>query len=656
MHANMQRRERRWPVLLGVALCVLTLALSVAVQRAGYLTYLNGDMASEMILARRQADTRSLVSMDWLYSTEIHTIHMNLLYAFSFLFTDSFMTARIIGNTIGFVIAMLACAGLCRRLGLSAAKGLCTAALLPFAAGTLYASNVTVGGYYIIHLPFAFFGAGLWLSASEGGRGRRRGYTAFALFLGLCLLEGLLSVRYVLCFICPMAVVAGLEVLLAPQTSRSLRDHHLRFGGVTAAGFLACAAGYAASEILYPRLFLSGVGAADTFVFNPLNGQAMLDSLAVVLADFLKLLGWRGEAALFSLPGIGNLCIAAVLTLGGIMTARVYRAMDDGERAARRQKRMLQYAFAAFLVNLFCFVFIKGAYLNRYLILAVMFFLPALTVVVARERNLRLRWAFLLSFCLMLGTTGGNFLVETRAQEPAVREREADMMDTAEFLLGEGYTHGYGDFWVVRVMQERTDGALTFTGVRQVETEAGAVCPVSLEMIRWLEPQDASHMDACPGKTFLVLTREQEKTLAPWLAMTGAPVIHENDQYATYGFDNSEALIGFMLLGQMKLENAACSGGVFTLQAGGRMRVPTGFREAGDYALTFSCEGEPAEGSRAAAYATRHFEVIGERAITAGENTLTFSLGADDPYFMLLLTGGEARQLRIFGIRLKKLR
>ena len=650
----MQGEKRRWPLVLGIALCVLSLALSVALQEAGYLTYLNGDMASEMILARRQADTGSLIQMDWIYSTEIHTIHMNLLYALSFLFTDSFMMARIIGNTIGFVLGMLACVFLCRALGLSLAKGLCTAALLPFAAGTLYASNMTIGGYYIIHLPFAFGGAALWLAASEGGRGRRRGLAALALFLAVCLLEGLLSVRYVLCFVCPMVVVAGLNVLLAPQTSRSLRDHHLRFGGVTAAGFLACVAGYAASELLYPRLFESGVGAAGSFVFNPLDGGAMVSSLATVFADFLKLLGWRGEAALFSLPGIANLCIAAVLVLAGIMTVRVYRGLDTRERASRMQKRMLQYAFAALGVNLFCFVFIRGAYLNRYLILAVLFFIPALTIVVARERSLRLRWAFLLVFLMMLGTAGGSFLMETRAQQPAVEQREADMMDTADFLIGEGYTHGYGDFWVVRVMQERTNGALTFTGVRQMETEEGAVCPVSLEMIRWLEPQDASHMDACPGKTFLVLTREQEQTLAPWLTMTGVPVIHENGKYVTYGFESSEALIGFMLLGQMKLENAACEGGVFTLQAGGRMRVPTGFREAGDYVLTFTCEGEPGEDSRAAAYATRHFEVIGEQAIVPGENALTFTLHADDPYFMLLLTGGGAQTLTISGLRLHK--
>lgn len=648
----MRNERRRWPVVLGVALCVLTLALSVVIQEAGYLTYLNGDMASEMILARRQVDTGSLVQMDWLYSTEIHSIHMNLLYALGFLVTDSFMAARIIGNTLGFVIAMASCVYLCRALGLSTAKGLWTAALLPVAAGTLYASNMTIGGYYIIHLPFAFFGAALWLKAAEAGR--RRGLVPLALYTLLCMLEGLLSVRYVLCFVCPMVVVAAFEVVLAPHTSRSLRDHHLRFGGVTAAGFLACIAGYVLSEVLVPRLFVSGTGSASSFVFNPLSGEGMLSALAVVAADFLKLLGWRGDVPLFSLSGVANLCIAAVLVLGGMMTVRVWRGFAGENAMARRQKRMMQYALAAFGVNLFCFVFIKGTYLNRYLILAVLFFIPVLTVVVAREKNLRLRWAFLLCFCAMLGAAGGQFLLDTRAQQPVVEQREAELMDAANALLGEGYTHGYGDFWTVRVMQERTNGALTFTGVRIAETEEGAVCPAAPEMIRWLEPQDASHMDACPGKTFMVLTREQEAQLAPWLAMTGAPVIYENGKYAAYGFESAQALVNAMLIGQMKLENADYAAGTLTLHPGGRARIPAGFREAGGYTLAFACEGEPAADSRAAAYATRHFAVIGEQAMQAGENALTFALDEDDNYFMLLLTAGEAQELTIRELRLVK--
>lgn len=50
------RRSKRG-IALGAALCVLTLVVSVLLQKAGYLIYLNSDMASEIILANRQAQT-----------------------------------------------------------------------------------------------------------------------------------------------------------------------------------------------------------------------------------------------------------------------------------------------------------------------------------------------------------------------------------------------------------------------------------------------------------------------------------------------------------------------------------------------------------------------------------------------------------------------
>lgn len=46
------RRSKRG-IALGAALCVLTLVVSVLLQKAGYLIYLNSDMASEIILANR---------------------------------------------------------------------------------------------------------------------------------------------------------------------------------------------------------------------------------------------------------------------------------------------------------------------------------------------------------------------------------------------------------------------------------------------------------------------------------------------------------------------------------------------------------------------------------------------------------------------------
>ena len=132
---------------------------------------------------------------------------------------------------------------LCRKLHLSYAVALCSAALLPLAASSLYAANMTIGGYYIIHLSFAYLGAGLWLSSAQHARRRGKGLYLALSFLAFCGLQGFLSVRYVLCFICPMLVTGVLDYLFAPEQGHALRDGHERFFSMTVLGFIFCGGG-----------------------------------------------------------------------------------------------------------------------------------------------------------------------------------------------------------------------------------------------------------------------------------------------------------------------------------------------------------------------------------------------------------------------------
>ena len=651
----MKRESKRLLIVLGITLCILTLGYSVVLQKAGYLTYLNSDMASEVILARQQAEHGHVVEMDWLYSTEIHTLHMNLLYALSFLFTDSYFAARVIGNTIGFILGMASHVYLCRKLRLSYGIALCTAALLPLASSVLYAANMTIGGYYIVHLSFAYLGAGLWLDSAQRARRRGKGLLLAFAFLMFCALEGFLSVRYVLCFICPMLVAAVFDYIFAPEQVHELRDRHDRFFGMTVLGFVSCVAGYVLSEIIYPHVFTSGTGSAASFVFNPLDGPSMMETIMVVFADFLKLLGWRGGVTLFSAAGIVNICVAAMIVLGAMLCVRVYRGLSEKDEASCAQKCMLRYAAYAFLVNLFCFVFVQGTYLNRYLLVAVLFFIPALAVALQRERNKRLMVLFCTVLCMGLGVSSLLLLRETIDSERAAKDRGQDMMDAAQYLIAEGYTHGYGDFWDVRVMQERTNGALTFAALSVTETEDMASVPKTLSFARWLEVDDASDLDACEGKTFLLMQRSREAELGEWLEVCGAPVIYENDTYRIYGYDSSAALAMDMREGGMTLEQAQRQeDGSYLLHSGGRLRMPLDWREAGTYTFSLNVEGKPQSDSVVRLYSGRGFDVIAEQQLTAGDNYVSFSLEHDDKYFMIQIHSGSSDELRVEDLALKK--
>ncbi|MFR3405668.1 MAG: hypothetical protein ACLTV6_03565 [Christensenellales bacterium] len=379
-------------------------------------------------------------------------------------------------------------------------------------------------------------------------------------------------------------------------------------------------------------------------MFNPLDGPAMGQTLWTVFADFLKLIGWRGGAALFSPEGAANLLIAAVLVLGTIATRRVYAGLNPEDEREWTGRRVMQYAAAAFFVNLFCFVFVQGTYLNRYLILAVLFFVPVLAVVLHGLEKGRLRGLLLLAVCAQLALSSGMMLRDAKSAEPHAQERGADMMEAADYLTENGYTHGYGTFWNVRVMQERTQGALTFTGVAPVETEEGAVSSVSLDPIRWLEPDDYS--DLISARTHvLLLTRAEEEQLAPWLAMTARRRFtkrHVCDIRIRFLME----ICGDMLLGKMKLETRFC-GRTYTIS---RKDARADCREKGMYTLRVNCEGE---GGTVQAFATRGFEVIGEAELAPGENSVRFTLEDDDKYFMLLIRSGE-NEIRLTNLEFLK--
>ena len=650
----MNGRGKRRGIALGLLLCAATLVLAVLLQRAGYLAYLNSDMASETILARRQVDTGSLVQMDWLYSTEIHSLHMNLFYALAFLVTPSFEMARILGNMLGFLLGMAALVWLCRVMRLSWGAALCTAALLPLAAGTIYALNMTIGGYYIIHLSLGFSLVALWLPLADRGAGRTAVFAAFSFLLGF------LSVRYVLCFVCPMLAAAALDVIFARGDSPALA-RRARFAAKTGVGFIACALGYAASLVILPRLFVSGVGGASSFLFNPVDGPMTVQMLANVAVDFLKLIGWRGGVQLFSVAGVVNLCVAGMIFFGIALLARALRGAQEETDDGRARRMMLLYACAALLVNLFCFVFIEGAYINRYLILAVIFFAPALPAALSLERNARLKAVFLIMLCAGLSLSAAQLLRDTRAEAPGARERGAGMMEAVAALEEAGYTHGYGTFWNVRVMQECSQGELTFTGVVPSPTEEGAIVSCAPEFIRWLEPDGASALDACDGETFLILTHAEARELSQWLSMTGAPVIFKNGEYVAYGFASSQAFVTNALLGKATLEEgdaiALGDGGLEAIALGerGRLRVPPSYREAGRYALRFTCEGEPARDAVARAYIGSDFTLLAEQPLREGENLFEFALEHSDQYFMVQLLAGEG-EIRLTDVRLEKAR
>ena len=624
-------------MLIGaVLICIISLAFCYVVQKDGYLIYLDSDMSSELILAREQADTGHLFERQWLYSTEVHLIHMNLLYALGFSLTSSYQYARIFGVLTGFVLAMGSMFLLLRRLGQKRWVSALTGAILPLTLSTIYASSVTIAGHYLLSMSFAFLGAALWLDSIR----KSAGWPIVLGYLGICFLNGFLTVRHVLCFMVPMMVVAALRWI------RSGRRPDRVFW-VSLAGFGSCILGYGTGEVILPRLFFSGAGSATSFGFNPLDGKMLTELAATIVQDGFKLMGWKGDAGVFSLPGAGNLMLAGTAVLGWMMVRE--RKRSDCEQV----EIYLEYATAAVFVNLFCFLCIRGAYVNRYQVYAFLFLIPALPLLIGAVSNRVLKTCFV-SFAvlwLLLGSSG--FYLGVRNQMEGAREMWAPREETLSWLADHGYRKGYGTFWNVRVMEERSEGKMRFCGVVPAAAEEGAVCPVTLEFIRWLETDERSDLDWSQEKTCLLLNREEEEEMKPWLDWVKAPCIYANRDYGVYGFDSSTDFVNAVLRGKAKLEKADQSDGKIVLSPGGRFRIPTSRREAGRYEITLDIQGDPGDDARVEVYTGREFDLKASAALREGSVVCPVDLPDADKYFMILVRNGD-REIVLTRLDLKK--
>ena len=194
----MKNERKRWPVAVGLILCALTLVASVLMQQAGYLGMLDGDIAADLLLAKRQAETGSLIQMDWLYSTEVRMFSPNLFYALAFSLGASFKWARILGNTLGLALVMASCVFALRKAKVRWGTALSASAMLAVSTGSVYAYVMPMGGFYLCHCILGFAAAGMWLSAGEGGGGKKKSLIRAAVYALLCMLMGFFSVRYVL--------------------------------------------------------------------------------------------------------------------------------------------------------------------------------------------------------------------------------------------------------------------------------------------------------------------------------------------------------------------------------------------------------------------------------------------------------------------------
>ena len=459
-------------------------------------SYIDSDMASDLILAELLNQEGGILSTQWWYSTELNVFCEQIVYRLGLaIFPGSWYAARMLGQAI-LILALLGAylyVGHGLRLKQCGAWG---AAALACPLGVCYLWYALLGGFYLPYMTLLLLGFGALLHLLRPAGGRARMFHG-AVLLVSSLMFGMNGLKGMMGFYIPMVLTAlaalGLQWHLQPQ-KRPRRESRLL--GLALAAFLAAGAGYAVySAVLLPGHYTMSYSSR---LWNKMSAEALLGKMT----DFLTLFGYPidssvgGEVSLFSAEGL--LCAFGILTAGAIVAslARLlwrWKELDPVQRVAP-----LLFG-SAWLVQSMIFAWTgeltDTSPYTGLTILPLAF--PVLQLEGETEHfripHARRAAAVAFSVCILATSVGSSLRYFTSGYRT-----NPHLAEVCTWLQDQGYTQGYATFWNGNVLTEWSDGEIEMWVTQDFAT---------LQPHQWL--QKTSHAQPPEGPVFLLTTMDE---------------------------------------------------------------------------------------------------------------------------------------------------
>ena len=185
---------------------------------------LDSDMSSEMVLAALQNREGTLVSRNWLYSTELRLIGAVPLYQLGLLLFDSWHAARTLAVALLLAAVLAAFLFMAKQAGLGKSTPW-VAMILCLPINESYAYISQYGGYYAMHVALSFVLIGLVLRYARTGL--KQGRAALLLLAALGFYSGLAGVRMLMMILAPLFAAALLLAAYHLRGQETVRGAYL---------------------------------------------------------------------------------------------------------------------------------------------------------------------------------------------------------------------------------------------------------------------------------------------------------------------------------------------------------------------------------------------------------------------------------------------
>lgn len=471
---------------------------------------LDADMSSEMVLGRLLRDEGGILSKNWLYSTEVRVLSIQLVYKLFFYILGDWHWVRTL--SIVFTLSLLAAsyAFFAERMRLgTAGLGCALLLLLPFSRE--YGQFVIMNGGYIPHIIF------MLLTLALLPRRPSLKISAVCLLLNavLAFMTGLSGVRCLLILYIPLCLTClGLIIYFAVFRKEregfpGLKRDLVWLTGSSVFLTLIGGAGVLVNVRVFTRLysFVNYVGKTGIKNWSPLG----------IVSFCIKSFGnIFGAGSIENLSAAGLVGAAAAYLFCALLSALAVLTLINFKKYGFEHKFTVLFAAAGFLFNA-AVCSLTDILISRYVMPSAVFFIPAVSVylIYLKERgNTRICRGAWAAGLLYAAVSIGCFCVNPSYRDlgdfdPHTVEGEA-YRQAAAWINANGYTEGVGTFWHSNMITEMTDGKAEMwiirngNGIRYKNKDW-----IGFRMLRWLQKRSHTYIYPRRGRIFLLLISDE---------------------------------------------------------------------------------------------------------------------------------------------------
>lgn len=492
------------------------------------VNHVDSDLASEILLAKECVLEKTFWPRTWNYSTEIRLFNTQLVTAPAFLFTKSWNTAKLWTSIFSLIFLFFAVYYVLQQINIKEfwiKYFICILSILPFSAISWYVG--AWGTYYIPHTIFNLIYVGTFIKLTTSDDIKHKKYFQI-LFYVWAFLSGLSSIRYIMIFTFPLALVMIVDKCLQKDENCKINNFSsfwLKTNTIKLSilGLILSGIGYVFNNILLQPLFQFSQW--NTISFCTLGDISLRD----ILHSLLFFFGYQDNIAVLTPSGILNILAYILIVCFVLFIVKLLKI-----KLPESQRLLLLFFVSSFLFN--TFVYLHTELIERYYYPILIMIFPCFAVILSNHNISDLkRYGFGIVLSILIFTS--SFAT---VQHYFTTDENDSLYKVSDFLQ-KNYKFGYSSFWNANIISYLTNGNVEVGNLYRTKENGKEFFTDEYKYDKWLTPERYYKSDYDNEHIFLLVSQEQLTNNETKTIIQKGKKVYSDEYYIVYDYPSHKA-------------------------------------------------------------------------------------------------------------------